>query len=80
MFKKYFHILTLQKNNTLIISDNRNSSLAKKVSIDLDVPYKNTELRVFADGESKIRLDNVAKKNCIIIHSTYPPTDQHLMQ
>jgi ribose-phosphate pyrophosphokinase len=80
LFKKYFHILTLQKNNTLIISDNRNSSLAKKISIDLDVPYKNIELRVFADGESKIRLDNVAKKNCIIIHSTYPPTDQHLMQ
>lgn len=80
MFKKYFHILTLQKNNTMIISDNRNSSLAKNISLCLDVPYENAELRVFADGESKIRFDNVAKRNCIIIHSTYPPTDQHLMQ
>lgn len=80
MFKKYFHILTLQKNNTMIISDNRNSSLAKNISLYLDVPYENAELRVFADGESKIRFDNVAKRNCIIIHSTYPPTDQHLMQ
>lgn len=80
MIKKYFHILTLQKNNTVIISDNRNSSLAKNISASLDVPYENAELRVFADGESKIRLDNVAKRNCIIIHSTYPPTDQHLMQ
>jgi ribose-phosphate pyrophosphokinase len=70
----------LQKNNTVIISDDRNSSLAKKISLDLHAEYKNTELRVFADGESKIRLDNVAKKNCIIIHSTYPPTDRHLMQ
>jgi ribose-phosphate pyrophosphokinase len=70
----------LQKNNTVIISDNRNSSLAKNISSNLNVPYENAELRVFADGESKIRLDNVAKKNCIIIHSTYPPTDQHLMQ
>jgi ribose-phosphate pyrophosphokinase len=70
----------LEKNNTVIISDDRNSSLAKKISLDLDVEYKNTELRVFGDGESKIRLDNVAKKNCIIIHSTYPPTDRHLMQ
>jgi len=26
------------------------------------VPYKNAELRVFADGESKIRLDNIAKR------------------
>ncbi len=70
----------MQKNNTVIISDDRNSSLAKKISLDLHAEYKNTELRIFADGESKIRLDNVAKKNCIIIHSTYPPTDQHLMQ
>lgn len=70
----------MQKNNTVIISDNRNSSLAKNISLDLNVPYMNADLRVFADGESKIRLDNVAKKNCIIIHSTYPPTDQHLMQ
>jgi ribose-phosphate pyrophosphokinase len=80
LFKKYFHILTLQKNNTVIISDNRNSYLAKNISLDLDVPYENVELRVFADGESKIRLNNVAKRNCIIIHSTSPPTDQHLMQ
>jgi ribose-phosphate pyrophosphokinase len=80
LIKKYFHILTLQKNNTIIISDNRNSSLAKNISLDLNVPYVNADLRVFADGESKIRLDNVAKRNCIIIHSTYPPTDQHLMQ
>jgi ribose-phosphate pyrophosphokinase len=70
----------LEKNNTVLISDDRNSSLAKKISLHLDVEYKNTELRAFADGESKIRLDNVAKKNCIIIHSTYPPTDRHLMQ
>ena len=70
----------MRKNNTVIISDNRNSSLAKNISSNLNVPYENAELRVFADGESKIRLDNVAKKNCIIIHSTYPPTDQHLMQ
>jgi len=70
----------LQKNKTVIISDNRNSSLAKNISLNLDVPYENAELRVFADGESKIRLDNVAKRNCIIVHSTYPPTDQHLMQ
>ena len=70
----------MQKNNTVIISDKRNSSLAKKISLDLDTQYRNAKLRVFADGESKIRVDNVAKRNCIIVHSTYPPTDQHLMQ
>ena len=70
----------MEKNNTVIISDDRNSTVAKKISLDLDAEYKNAELRIFADGESKIRLDNVGKKNCIIIHSTYPPTDRHLMQ
>jgi len=70
----------LQKNNTVIISDDRNSSLAKKISLDLDVEYKNVQLRLFVDGESKIRLENVTGNNCIIINSTYPPTDRHLMQ
>lgn len=70
----------MEKNDIVIISDDQNSPLAKKISLDLHAEYKNIELRIFADGESKIRLDNMAKKNCIIIHSTYPPTDQHLMQ
>ena len=70
----------MQKNNTVIISDDRNSALAKKISLDLDVEYKNAQLRLFADGESKIRLENVAENNCIIINSTYPPTDRHLLQ
>ncbi|HSA72965.1 MAG TPA: ribose-phosphate diphosphokinase [Nitrososphaeraceae archaeon] len=70
----------MQKNNTVIISDDRNSYLAKKLSLGLDVEYKNAQLRLFADGESKIRLENVAGNNCIIISSTYPPTDRHLMQ
>jgi ribose-phosphate pyrophosphokinase len=70
----------MEKNDIVIISDDQNSPLAKKISLDLHAEYKNIELRIFADGESKIRLDNMAKKNCIIVHSTYPPTDQHLMQ
>ena len=70
----------MEKNDTVIISNDQNSPLAKKISLNLHAEYKNIELRIFADGESKIRLDNMTKKNCIIIHSTYPPTDQHLMQ
>ena len=70
----------MQKDNTIIISDNQNSLLAKKISFELHTEYRNAEVRVFADGESKIRLDNVARRSCIIIHSTYPPTDRHLMQ
>jgi phosphoribosylpyrophosphate synthetase len=54
----------MEKNDTVIISDDQNSPLAKKISLDLHAEYKNIELRIFADGESKIRLDNMAKKNC----------------
>ncbi|HEX5519359.1 MAG TPA: ribose-phosphate diphosphokinase [Candidatus Nitrosocosmicus sp.] len=39
------------------------------------------DLRIFSDGESKIRIDsNLLNKKCIVIQSTYPPVDSHLMQ
>ena len=39
------------------------------------------DLRVFSDGESKIRINaNLLNKKCIVVQSTYPPVDSHLMQ
>ncbi len=39
------------------------------------------DLRIFSDGESKIRIDsNLSNKKCIVIQSTYPPVDSHLLQ
>jgi ribose-phosphate pyrophosphokinase len=39
------------------------------------------DLRVFSDGESKIRFNaNLLNKKCIVVQSTYPPVDSHLMQ
>ena len=36
---------------------------------------------VFSDGESKIRINaNLLNKKCIVVQSTYPPVDSHLMQ
>lgn len=37
------------------------------------------ELRVFSDGESKIRIPTLGGK-CILVQSTYPPVDTHLFQ
>ena len=38
-------------------------------------------MRVFSDGESKIRINaNLLNKKCIVVQSTYPPVDSHLMQ
>jgi ribose-phosphate pyrophosphokinase len=39
------------------------------------------DLRIFSDGESKIRIDaNLAGKKCVVVQSTYPPVDSHLLQ
>lgn len=51
------------------------NNIAKRLGAQLSV----AQLRIFSDGESKIRLDKV-RKNCIIVQSTYPPTDTHLVQ
>jgi ribose-phosphate pyrophosphokinase len=37
------------------------------------------ELKVFADGESKVRFP-AAGGLCLVVQSTYPPVDTHLMQ
>lgn len=51
------------------------SNIAKRLQAELAV----ASLRIFSDGESSIRLGKVSK-NCIIVQSTHPPTDRHLMQ
>ena len=38
------------------------------------------ELRVFSDGESKVKLAGKVAKKCMVVQSTYPPTDNHLLQ
>jgi len=53
--------------------------LARNIATGLGAQLSVAQLRIFADGESKIRLDNI-RKNCIIVQSTYPPTDTHLIQ
>jgi ribose-phosphate pyrophosphokinase len=46
----------------------------KSVSVPVD-------LKIFSDGESKIRIDsNLSNKKCIVVQSTYPPVDSHLLQ
>lgn len=52
------------------------SGIARRLGVNL-IP---AELRVFSDGESKIRLAKKAGKKCAIVQSTHPPTDTHLLQ
>ena len=53
--------------------------LASGISKHLDAELVPVDLRVFADGESKIKVRRV-KDHCVIVQSTYPPTDRHLLQ
>ncbi|HEX2472473.1 MAG TPA: ribose-phosphate diphosphokinase [Nitrososphaera sp.] len=51
------------------------NNIAKRLRAQLTV----ASLRIFSDGESNIKLGKVGK-NCVIVQSTHPPTDTHLVQ
>jgi ribose-phosphate pyrophosphokinase len=51
------------------------NNIAKRLGARLTV----ASLRIFSDGESNIKLSKVGK-NCVIVQSTHPPTDTHLIQ
>ncbi len=54
--------------------------LAAGIAKHLDAELVSAELRMFSDGESKIRIGKPSHKNCVVVQSTHPPVDMHLMQ
>jgi ribose-phosphate pyrophosphokinase len=62
-----------------VIAGPASSDLAEKITKRLGAQLVAAELRIFSDGESKIRMVR-AGKNCVIVQSTHPPADTHLMQ
>ena len=55
--------------------------LAANLSARLSAKMLDVEVTEFPDGESKIRIgDEVRNKKVIVVQSTYPPVDKHLMQ
>ena len=63
-----------------VIAGPSSPELAAGVAKRLGADLISTELRVFSDGESKVRLDRPAGKKCVLVQSTHPPTDSHLLQ
>ena len=63
-----------------IIAGPSSSDLATRIARDLDAELVPVDVRIFTDGESKIKIGKTKKKYCIIVQSTYPPTDRHLLQ
>ncbi|MGI0048216.1 MAG: ribose-phosphate diphosphokinase [Nitrososphaera sp.] len=62
-----------------VIAGPASPDLADKIAKRLGAQLVAAELRVFSDGESKIKIGKTGK-NCVVVQSTHPPTDTHLMQ
>jgi ribose-phosphate pyrophosphokinase len=55
--------------------------LGENVAKQLSAEVLTAEAKIFPDGESKIRFGKeVYKENVVIVQSTYPPVDRHLIQ
>ncbi|MGD1836434.1 MAG: ribose-phosphate diphosphokinase [Nitrososphaeraceae archaeon] len=67
-------------SNEVIISGPSSIKLAENISNLLNINLVYPELKIFDDGESRIRINGISNKNCIIVQSLYPPVDRHIMQ
>ena len=64
-----------------IIGGDSSSDLAKRIARKLKSPYIKTEKKVFPDGESKITINQIPKKNIVVVvQSTNPPVDSNLLE
>jgi ribose-phosphate pyrophosphokinase len=62
-----------------VIAGPASPDLANRIAKRFGAQLVAAELRVFSDGESKIKMGR-AGKNCVVVQSTHPPADTHLMQ
>ncbi|MGB7955200.1 MAG: ribose-phosphate pyrophosphokinase [Candidatus Nitrosopolaris sp.] len=63
-----------------IIAGPSSLDLATAIAKHLEAELVPVDLRIFPDGESKIKMRRVNKDYCVVVQSTYPPTDRHLLQ
>jgi len=64
-----------------VISGKSSEDLARKLSRKIKANLVKSEVRVFADGESKITLGGkLSKRKTIVVQSIYPPVDTNLIQ
>ena len=63
-----------------VIAGPASPGLAAGIARHLGADLVAVELRVFSDGESKIKLAGKIAKKCMVVQSTHPPTDSHLLQ
>jgi ribose-phosphate pyrophosphokinase len=55
--------------------------LGESVAAKLKIPTLPYDFKVFPDGETRLRVEEkVSRSTVFVVQSTYPPTDQHMMQ
>lgn len=64
---------------TSVLTGPGSFDLANNIARRLGAQLAVASLRIFSDGESSIKLGTVGR-NCVIVQSTNPPTDTHLIQ
>ena len=75
-----YEFVCVLRNEVLVIAGPSSTILAKKIAECIHAKLIPVDVRLFTDGEIKIRIDGVRKKYCIIVQSMYPPTDRHLLE
>ena len=64
-----------------VIAGKSSEDVARKLSRKIKANFVKSQVRIFADGESKITLNGkISKKRSIIVQSIYPPVDTNLIQ
>ena len=64
-----------------VIAGKSSEEVARKLSRKLKANFVKSQVRVFADGESKITLSGkISKQKSIVVQSIYPPVDTNLIQ
>jgi len=64
-----------------VIAGKSSEDIARKLARKIKANFVKSQIRVFADGESKITLSGeISKKKSIVVQSIYPPVDTNLIQ
>lgn len=64
-----------------VIAGKSSEDVARKLARKIKANFVKSQVRVFADGESKITLSGeISKKKSIVVQSIYPPVDTNLIQ
>ena len=68
-------------NKLSVIAGKSSEDVARKLSKKIKADFVKSQIRVFADGESKITLSGkISKRKSVVVQSIYPPVDTNLIQ